>query len=402
MKKVNNYNFSDAVVLTGGIGSRLGAITKKTPKPLIKIGRKLFLDYILLNISRYGFKKIYLLCCYQHQKFFKIYNKKIINGCQIICVNEKTPRGTGGGLLLLKRKISNFFLLLNGDTYFDINYFDLFLELKKNRNALGIVALAQKNGSRFLSMDTNSQKILKNSKKNSNFINSGIYIFNKKILKFIDRKIFSLENELFPKLLNKKKLLGKKYFNKKIKFIDIGIKKDLKIAKKLIPNLQKKPAFFLDRDGVINHDFGYVHKIKDFKWRGNIIKCIKYLNDKGYYIFVVSNQSGIGRGYYKEEQVIQLHDWVQRVLKNFGAHIDKFYYAPYFSGNKKYCKKDKLLRKPNLGMIKMALKNWPIDMSKSFMVGDAKIDELLSKKAKIKFIKIKPQTNLLNILKNKL
>ena len=93
--------------------------------------------------------------------------------------------------------------------------------------------------------------------------------------------------------------------------MDIGIPSDFKKSHKKIIRSSRRPAAFLDRDGVINEDFGYVHKIKQFKWKNGIFKLIKFLNDNNYYVFVISNQSGIGRGYYTEKDVNNLHDWAQ-------------------------------------------------------------------------------------------
>ena len=78
--------------------------------------------------------------------------------------------------------------------------------------------------------------------------------------------------------------------------------------------MKDRKIAFLDRDGVLNYDYGYVHKIKDFKWK-KMLKAIKYLNDNNYLVVIVSNQSGIGRGYYKEADLKKLHSWIQVELK---------------------------------------------------------------------------------------
>ena len=117
-------------------------------------------------------------------------------------------------------------------------------------------------------------------------------------------------------------------------------------------------AAFLDRDGVLNHDTGYVHKIKDFKWKKNVFEAIRFLNTNKYLVIIISNQSGIGRGYYTEKSLKKLNMWIQKQLKKKKAYINKFYHAPYYKYSKlKKYRSGYLDRKPNTGMIKKLLKN---------------------------------------------
>ena len=148
---------------------------------------------------------------------------------------------------------------------------------------------------------------------------------------------------------------------------------------KKMPGFKKfyyKPALFLDRDGVINKDVGYVNQIKDFIWRNDIKKFVKNYNDKNFYVIVITNQSGIGRGYYSEKDMHKLHNWMIYNFREYGANIDDIFYSPYYkySKNHKY-RKDKKLRKPNIGMIKLAQKKWNINMKKSIFIGDNPIDK---------------------------
>ena len=191
----------------------------------------------------------------------------------------------------------------------------------------------------------------------------------------------------FSKNNKKKKLYSLNNNISHKKFIDIGILRDLKKAKIFLKKIINKPAIFLDRDGVINKDSGYVYKIKDFIWKKNIIKLIKYFNDNNYYVIVITNQSGVGRGFYKEKEVKKLHNWINLELRKKGAFIDKFYYAPYYF-NSKYAiyRKNKILRKPNVGMLDLALKEFNINLNKSIMLGDKDIDYITAKKKKIKFL----------------
>ena len=164
--------------------------------------------------------------------------------------------------------------------------------------------------------------------------------------------------------------------------------------------MKDRKIAFLDRDGVLNYDYGYVHKIKDFKWKKNVKRAIKYLNDNNYLVVIVSNQSGIGRGYYKEADLKKLHSWIQLELKKKDAKIDKFYFAPYykFSTTKKY-RLGKSLRKPNIGMIRLALRKWNVDKKSSFIIGDKLVDKKLANNVKMNFAKVNKNSDLLKVIK---
>ena len=132
---------TDIVVLVGGRGKRLGKITRKTPKPLIMINKKRFLDILLSKIIFYNFKNIYLLCSYKKNIFFKLYHKKKIHNSRIICIDEGSQKDTGGALFKIKNKIKNNFFLINGDTYFDID-FNLLTKLVDNK-IIGVMAVTK-------------------------------------------------------------------------------------------------------------------------------------------------------------------------------------------------------------------------------------------------------------------
>ena len=135
-----------------------------------------------------------------------------------------------------------------------------------------------------------------------------------------------------------------------------------------------KSAAFLDRDGVINKDKGYVYKISDFEWILGAKDAIKYLNQNNFYVFVVTNQSGISRGYYTESDVKILHNYINNELNISKAHIDDFFISPYHPDNSKKYANLSHLRKPNIGMLQLAEMKWLFDKSNSFLVGNKDSD----------------------------
>ena len=134
---------------------------------------------------------------------------------------------------------------------------------------------------------------------------------------------------------------------------------------------ENRPALFLDRDGVLNVDRGYVSKVEDFEWIDGAIDCVKTFNDRGWWVFVVTNQSGIARGYYTVEDMHTLHSWMSAELAKAGAHIDHFYYSPYHEeGEVLEFRKASIDRKPGPGMLLSAMGDFPVNREQSFLIGD--------------------------------
>lgn len=130
-------------------------------------------------------------------------------------------------------------------------------------------------------------------------------------------------------------------------------------------------AIILDRDGTINVEKDYLHKIEDFEFEVSVIEGLKILADLGYIFVVVTNQSGIARGYYTETDLEILNSYIGKVLEEKGIEIRKFYYCPHHfeKGIGKY-KVECDCRKPKSGMLEKAIKEFNIDRKKSFMIGD--------------------------------
>ncbi len=136
-----------------------------------------------------------------------------------------------------------------------------------------------------------------------------------------------------------------------------------------------KPALFLDRDGVINRDKGYVSQIKDFEWIQGAAACIRNFNARGWFVFIVTNQSGIARRYYTEDDMYKLHAWMLEQLRAEAAKIDQIYHCPYHAeGEIAAYRKDSFDRKPKPGMLLKAMADYPVNREASFLIGDKPTD----------------------------
>ncbi|MBW8813433.1 MAG: HAD family hydrolase [Caulobacterales bacterium] len=137
-----------------------------------------------------------------------------------------------------------------------------------------------------------------------------------------------------------------------------------------------KPALFLDRDGVLNEDQGFVHRWEDFRWIPGAKEVVAAFNRAGWLVILVTNQSGVGRGYYTEADMHALHAKMQAELSAAGARIDAVYHAPQHpeAPLEAYRHPDPPLRKPNPGMLLQAMQDWPIDRGASLLVGDKPSD----------------------------
>ncbi len=145
-----------------------------------------------------------------------------------------------------------------------------------------------------------------------------------------------------------------------------------------------KKAIFLDRDGTLNIDHGYVHRIDDFHFIEGSIEALQKLKAMGFLLVLVTNQSGIARGYFSEEQFLQLTEWMDWSLADRGVDLDGIYYCPHHPQGQGEYKQNCDCRKPKSGMLDQAIRELNIDPAQSFMVGDKAEDLLAAQSAKVR------------------
>lgn len=363
-----------AAILVGGLGTRLGERTKQVPKPMLDVGGRPFLDTLIDELVRYGvFDEILLLAGHKAEIVETHYAASVRGRTRIVVSRETEPLGTAGALVHARDLLRDRFLLLNGDSLFDFNLLDLIARAHDGRvhMALRDGIVGDRYGRVVLDGDMVRDFIAPGAGATGP-VNAGIYVIDKSVLDDIATLPASLEQEIFPGLARSGALRGTAYRGY---FIDIGIPDDFARADRELSRQLRRPAVFFDRDGVLNHDSGYTFETHKLEWIEGAREAVKAVNDAGYFAFVITNQSGVARGYYEEHHVVSLHRWMADQMALIGAHIDAFEYCPDHPDGTvaRYCRiSDR--RKPAPGMITDLVRRFPVDMTRSMVIGDKESD----------------------------
>lgn len=375
-----------AIILAGGFGTRLKSVVSEVPKPLAPISNLPFLFFLIKYLKQQGVNKIYLSLHHMADQIINAFKDE----AGVFFNIELEPLGTGGAILHNLNFIeSENIIILNGDSLTTTNIKNMLLFHKQNNSNFTISAVKVENCARFGTLEINENNFIttfyeKKSINEKGFINSGMYIANTKFLlqslQNINKTSFSIEKEFFE---NNNNLMA---FKNETYFIDIGIPEDYIKAQTEIPQQIKKKALFLDRDGVINYDENqYTHKIEEFEFIEGIFELCKKFQEKGYLIFVVTNQSGIARGYYSVQDFEKLTNYMEDEFSKNGINITKTYFCPYhIEGTVPEFTSESEDRKPNAGMILKASKEFYLDLENSVLIGDKETDIEAGKKAGIK------------------
>lgn len=378
-----------SIILAGGFGTRLQSVVKDNPKPMAPIETLPFLAFIFIHLKKNNITDVVLSVGYLKEKIIDFFGESYL-GIKIKYAIESEPLGTGGAILnsLQFIKKNQPVLILNGDTFLQIDYKKLFDFHHEKKSNLTIALRKVDNSDRYGSVQLDNKNLITNfvekniSNNECNLINGGIYAINPQIFtNFNLPKKFSFENDFLCKYTNIIKPFG---FISEDYFIDIGIPEDYRKANEELPKFIKNKALFLDRDGVINHDYGHVGKIENFHFIDGIFDLCKNAQDKGYLIIVVTNQSGIAKGYYSEKDFLDLTKWMENEFLKRQIKITKTYFCPYhIDGKVKEYQQDSFDRKPNPGMILKAIKEFNIDPLESILIGDNDTDIEAGKSANI-------------------
>jgi D,D-heptose 1,7-bisphosphate phosphatase len=366
-----------AVILVGGLGTRLGSQAGEIPKPLLDIAGRPFVDYLVENAVRFGFRDFLLLAGYGAPKvtaYVEAARALLPAGCSIdVCV-EPEQLGTAGAIRHAAERLQDRFLLLNGDSIFDTNWLDLMVALETPA-PLAVMALRRvEDASRYRVVTTERDRITGFTERGDHLgglINAGVYLIDRRILSYLP-EAGSLAQKVLPSLAAQGLVRGRTQSGF---FLDIGTPTAFAEAQILLPRLQRRPAVFFDRDGTLNVDSGYVHRPEELHFLPGAIAAVKRVNDLGHYVFVATNQAGVARGFYTERDVDAFNTHLQRQLRAAGAHIDDIRYCPdHAEGTVASYRRVSDWRKPGPGMFLDIMDRWPIVRECSLVVGDKESD----------------------------
>lgn len=372
--KVWRDSMRQAVILVGGRGTRLGDAARDTPKPLMPIvGDVRFLDYLIENIARHGFSEVLLVAGHLGEQVAARYHGAHVHGATLAVVREPEPAGTAGALRHVADRLDDTFLMSNGDSMFDFNYLALAAALG-SKDMARLALRRVPDGARFGRVSAERDRITGFHEKDATWsgealINGGVYALRRSVLDLIDRTPMSIETDVFPELCRRGVLSGAEFAGY---FLDIGLPETLGEARNALPAQMRRPAVLFDRDGTLNRDEGYTYRPEDLEFLPGAVESIRACNDAGALAIVITNQSGIARGKYSAADMHLFHAHMQAHLAEHGAHVDAFYHCPFHDEGvvPAFTRANHPDRKPNAGLLRRALLEWPIDPSQTIMVGD--------------------------------
>lgn len=360
-----------AVVLAGGLGTRLGDLTRSVPKPALDVGGRPFLLWLLDELRRFGVDQTLILAGFQADVIRNLTEDR----SDVRLLVELEPLGTGGALRFAASELHDRFYFLNGDSLFDINLLALEADLGDDVGALALRPVAD--GSRYGEVVLQGDRITafreRPERPGPTVINGGVSCLSRRILDWIpDAGAVSIEREVYPGLAAVGRLKGR-IFDRP--FIDIGVPDDFTRAQTYVPSILRRGAVIFDRDGVLNVDVAYAHRPDQIIWVEGAKAAVRAVNDAGLLAFVATNQAGVARGFYGEADVQALHRWMNDELAKFGAHIDAFEYSPFHpEGVIPEFSRQSECRKPNPGMLNRLLARPGVIRDASFMIGDNPTD----------------------------
>lgn len=401
-----------AVILAGGRGTRLGKLTLKTPKPLVALAGHPIIERQILFLKREGVGEIWILSGYLGNQIKDFVGDGRKYGLRIHHIVETSPLGTTGALKNLRGLIKEDFLVLSGDVVLDLDLNSLINFHKNKKGVITVVAHPSDHpyDSDLIEVDSNdkiSSFLIRKRRTQptglifKNLACASVFVFSAKIFGFIKKSgVSDIEKNLIPRIIKGRSAV---YVYRTAEYVkDVGTPERLKrvgvdILSGKVARLNKKlkrPAIFMDRDGVINREVNELTNIKDLKLLPQSARAIRKINETDYLAIVVTNQASIAKGFITDDHLGEIHIKLETLLGKQGAKLDAIYYCPHhpengFKGEVASLKIKCFCRKPKIGLIKKAVKEFNIDLKKSYFIGDTTLDAQTAKNAGIKFIGVK-------------
>lgn len=390
------------VIMAGGKGTRIQSITSDVPKPMLFIAGIPVLEREIISLRNQGFTDLIITVSHLGYIIMDYFGNGSKYGVQIKYYNEETPLGNAGALFKVRKYLTETFLLLNADTVFDVNI-ARFVNFHKSHGGL-VTLFTHPNDhpydSGLIIADKNNRVkawLAKEDKRPvfyKNRVNAGLHIIEPIILDMAEIDVERIGTKVEGKVLKvdlDRELLkplagtGKMYCYDSSEYVkDMGtperihrIEKDFIDGKVIARNLSnKQKAIFLDRDGTVNKYVGFLRNINDFELNIGIAEAIKRINELGYLAIVITNQPVIARGEVTAEELEEIHNKMETLLGLEGAYLDAIYVCPHhphkgYNGEITELKMDCDCRKPKPGLILQAAKDYNIDLTQSYMIGDS-------------------------------
>ena len=396
------------IIMAGGQGKRAAGIDPTIPKPLIPIGSKPILQHEIECLVSQGFTDIIITLSHMAEQIKAFVGDGSRFGAAVTCFYEEQPMGNAGALFKLweRGELSGDFLLLNADSMFDVNL-ERFVAYHRARGGLatlfthpnnhpcdsGLIVAEHGIVTRWVTKEEPRPQWYKNR------VNAGLHILNTKLLELtgIDPAAVDtnhrvdLDRDILKPLVSTGRIFAcdspeyVKDMGTPERFVQVS--KDLVSGRVAARNLSRpQKAVFLDRDGTINRQVGFLTDIDEFELLPGTASAIRKINESGYLCIVVTNQPVIARGEVTEPELARIHNKMETLLGQEGAYVDAIYYCPHhpdsgFAGEVPELKIRCDCRKPEPGMLLAAAEEFHIDLAQSVMVGDDERDILAGKNA---------------------
>ena len=379
--------FSEAIILAGGFGTRLSHVVSNVPKPMAPVYGKPFLCYLMDRLAEAGISRIVLATGYKHE-VIESYFGASYRGAEIIYSQEETPLFTGGAIVQAARKLAGKdFIVLNGDTLFDIDYEELARAHESKGASITIALRAVEDTARYGAVSCTERGRIaafkeKEASAGAGVINGGIYAIDRAWLLGQELPVkFSFEKELLQPQAGKAAIYG---VESSSYFIDIGVPEDYYRAQREFKALFPTDEFlFVDRDGVLNVQIhgDYVRSWGQWKWMDGMPQQLAEWAKQYKRVFLVTNQQGVGKGLMSEADLADIHRHMLEEVKAAGGRLDGIYVCTDLEGSHSPC------RKPATGMALQAQREFPeVDFHRSVMIGDSLSDMLFARNAQMRAI----------------